>query len=325
MLTMVLLCLAAAFSETADIILSNNESSVLFYSLDPDFNLTLSPSSGTTDFFTTNNRIKFSSLSPFSSVRIEKLALGSHTIIGFWGQQGASDNSVWSLQISLADGQLKKFSLKKSGAQITMNNVEGDIKNQIPITPIVIDNSYTDWIDYPAMAVFPSTYAPERFTQQSKAGENLLPIRESNFWGKGGTQLATMKALFSAQTLYLYFSSTTPFSPGLSIFFYLFNERQENDLNFYTLEIPIETDSGEGRILLWQRGQTSYEVVGTFKTANFFLEGAVDLGKLPTLLAANLYDKYSFDLKTSYFDSVRKFYEDFFFTSAFFKDFYSRK
>jgi hypothetical protein len=313
---------AALFGQTSSLTLSNNDSVRLFYSLDPNFNISGSSSLDHAGSISNFQRLNFTSLSPGAAVRLDGLEPGTHTLIGFWATETAGDFKVWNLQFTLESGQIKTVALTKNATNFYSGTNENITMKRPPSTRIVIDNNYSDWDEYPAIAVFPPAFVPAQFTYQSKEGEKALAIRNSNFWNKAGTRLDSVKAVFTKENFSIYFSSSTPFSPGLSLFLYLFDERISGERNLYTIEIAIQDDSGRGKVILWERGKDSYTEIGAFAATSFSLEARIDLSALPVSLKDNFYEKYSFDLKTCYFDRLRGFYEEFFFTSVYCRDVY---
>jgi hypothetical protein len=317
----ILACLACAgtlTAETAALTLTNGEANWLYYSVDPV--LTWAPSSrtATSDLLTALDRIRFSSLPPGGSLRIDGLADGVHSVIGFWVTDKTAAFGVFRLDLSLAAGQKREYTLKKSAevaARETPENGIVKVTDTLASTPVVIDGDFSDWALYPAMAAFPPTAAPAQFTVQDKDGARNLPIRNSNDWERAGTKLLTVKALWRTEALYFNALASSPFDPGLSIFLYLFDDRKSTELNQYTIEIPVTDTSGGGSVLLWQRGVQDPVVVGVLRTVGSSLEASIDFSKLPETLRASLFDRYSFDLKTNYFDAARGLHEEFFFTT----------
>jgi hypothetical protein len=305
----------ALSAQSAGLALVNGEPLVLYYSLDPALTVAANRT-GTEDVFQSLDRVSFGSLPANGTLRLDGLAPGAHTVLGFWSSDNVVSYGVFSLEVTLAAGQLKSFTLKQSSVTAAKDTrTTARIKDTLAATPIVIDNAYTDWDPYPAIALFPGAFAPPQFSLQSKEGARSFPLKNALSWGKGGTQLLTVKALWRNEGLYFYTAAATPLAPGLSVFLYLFDDRQSSDLNQYTLELPILDDSGAGQVLLWQRGVTEPVPVGTFRDGSFFLEAFIDFSRLPAALRDNLFAKYSFDLKTSYYDSSRGVHEEYYFTS----------
>ncbi|MBN2354027.1 MAG: hypothetical protein JXD23_15750 [Spirochaetales bacterium] len=312
-----LACAGTLAAENAALTITNGEANWLYYSVDPAFTTPGAEAAGAADFFSVLDKARFGALPPGGSQRVQGLSAGAHALVGFWVTDKTAFYGVFRLSVSLAPGQNKAITLKKTAALASRETATGPVpvKETLPDSPIVIDGAFADWEPYPAVAVFPPTSAPEQFTVQDKDGARNLPIRNSASWGRAGTQLLTVKALWRAEALYLYASSSCPIDPGLSIFLYLFDDRKSAEPNRYTMEIPIVDASGEGKVLLWQRGVKESTAIGTFRTNGPALEASIDFAALPDALRIAFFDRYSIDLKTDYHDAARGLYEEFYFTT----------
>ncbi len=325
-----LVCLACAgtlAAQTASLSITNGEANWLYYSIDPAFAAPGPVKAGGADLFSVLDRARFAALPPGGSQRIGGLAAGAHEVVGFWVTDKTAFYGVFRLEVSLSPGLNKAVTLKKTAALAGGETKTGPVavKEALPDSPIVIDGSFADWEPYPAVAVFPPTAAPEQFTVQDKEGVRNLPIGNSADWGRAGTQLLTVKALWRTEALYLYASATCPMEPGLSLFLYLFENRTSAEPNRYTIEIPISGTSGGGNVLLWERGVKEPAAIGVFRNSGSALEASIDFSALPEELRANLFDRYSIDLKTDYHDTARGLYEEFYFTTLVCREIYRQK
>jgi hypothetical protein len=312
-------------AQTTGLTLVNGETVWLYYVFDPILESRTGETGGEGQgAFAVLKNLRFNALAPGQSRRISGVMPGNHVVIGFWATGDAAEYGVFSLLLSVEERKNKIVSLKRTGALAALERKTSSVIRALPETKIVIDNTYADWDEYPAVAVFPPSSQPAQFTYQAADGVRNLPIRNSNFWGRGGTQLLVLKAVFHDENLLLYFRGAQAFSSGLSIFFYLFDNRKSQEVNLYTIELPVNESATGGDILLWQRGEKKPVTIGEFRTAGVSLEGAVEINKLPPELRRGLFRKYSFDLKTSFHEKGRGFYEEFYFTSRLFSDIYAK-
>jgi hypothetical protein len=321
-------CAGIAAAQTASLALANGEASWLYYALDPVFGTARSLPAGTGEAFTALDRVRFSALPPGGTLRLEGLAPGAHTVVGFWAADNVSSYAAFSFDVRLEAGQMRTYTLKKSSALASAeakSTSPAAVKETLASTPILIDGDFSDWANYPAVAAFPPGAAPRQVTVQSPEGVRDLPIRNSTSWGRAGTRLLLLKALWRSEALYLYASASCSVEPGLSVFLYLFDDRQSAAPNQYTIEIPLTDESGRGDVLLWQRGVEAPATVGAFRFTGSGIEASIDFAKLPAALRDNMFDKYSFDLKTDYYDAARGINEEFYFTSIDCRDIYRQK
>jgi len=160
---------------------------------------------------------------------------------------------------------------------------------------IVIDNRYLDWETIPDQLRSGPATTPRRFTRAVESGEGVLPLEESLYWQKGGTELEGLKMALTDTSLYLGFEASRPMVEGLSLFVYIYAGRPRGVADT-TVEIPVTEPTGP--IIVWRRGAEGPAVSGYFTLADFFLEGRVfleDLGLPGTL------EEVSLDVSTAFF------------------------
>jgi len=188
--------------------------------------------------------------------------------------------------------------------------------------PVVftIDNDYSEWENIPDIARFSSFYNPYYFNKEYNKNSEVQKIENSLYWGYNGTNLRQIKIVFHSPALYFYNSFESPIAEGLIIFLYLYKDRQEEEKNKYTLEFNMHPVTGNGKILLWEKGKNFSSLVGFIAVNPRNLEGSLDINALPGDLQPDFMKEYSFDLTTCYFEKRSGMYEEFFFTTIYCKD-----
>ncbi len=272
-----------------------------------------------------SGNVTFYSIGPQSTQKIESVKEGTHYLLGFWGITNQEQIPVLSKRFVIRDNEIIEFDLENETYQVVVKEPTDEIDVVTPVVPgrIVIDNNYMDWEIIPTTALFSSSYIPLYFTKQSISGLNNIPIKHSVFWGRGGTQINQIKLYLSGEYLYIYCSSYSRLTSGLSFYLYLFKSRSAREQNNYTIELIVDDMADTSKVVLWQRNREKYEVIGELKNTNFFLEARIEIEKLPVPIN-EIITAYSIDLTSSYFDNKLKMYEEFFFTTIYGKDIVTR-
>jgi hypothetical protein len=188
------------------------------------------------------------------------------------------------------------------------------------LPPIKIDDDFSDWQSIPDTATFTNRFNPYYFNKEEKGEMKAFPISESVFWGFNGTNIKEVKTLIDPSSVYFYITTFSPFSKGLIYFMYLHKGRQAGTENEYTIEVSVNDVEGSNDILLWTFGNENPSVIGTCRYDTKALEGKIDFAMLPEQLGKALVKFYSLDLTSCFFDKAKGFYEEFFFTSIWFRD-----
>jgi hypothetical protein len=188
------------------------------------------------------------------------------------------------------------------------------------VPPIDIEKDFTQWQSIPDTATFTRQFNPYYFNKEEKGSMKALPISESVFWGYNGTRVKEVKALMAPASFYFYLSTFAPMSRGLIFFMYLHKGRDAGTENEYTIEIDVNDIEGENDVLLWTFGTDKPSVIGKCKYDTNELQGEVVFARLPEALGKGLVKFYSFDLTTCFFERAKGFYEEFFYTSIWFRD-----
>jgi hypothetical protein len=189
-----------------------------------------------------------------------------------------------------------------------------------PAPVIVIDNNYSEWDKIPEQAVFTKQFSPYYFNKEQKSKAIPMPITQSVYWGYNGTQIRVLKAFATTASYYFNLSTFSPLCKGTIFFLYLYKGREAGVENQNTIEIAVNGSSGENSVLLWSVGSESPVIIGKCVYDTTQLECEVSLNLLPVKLRDELPLFTSFDLTSCFFDSAKGIYEEFFFTTIFFKD-----
>lgn len=184
-----------------------------------------------------------------------------------------------------------------------------------------IDGSLADWKDIPALAVFSEYYNPVYFMYQDKELEESRSIKQANYWNQSGTLLKEIRAARSESKLYLKLESLNAYTQGSLFFLYLFKERKAGQDCEFTIEInPYDKDL---KVYLWQKFSSTPRVIGKFKPTARSLELEIFLSEWPKDLLP--LDRISFDLTSCFYSELNANYEEFFFFTYYFSDFYTFK
>ncbi len=310
------------FAENGTVVLVNRRSYWFYYCIDPQ---------GMDDFtkdakeYVTSEKVAFYAIGPQSTRKVEGVKAGTHYLLGFWGIADKEQVPVLSKRFLVNDDEIVEFDLANETYQVAVRG-QGEEEHPVPVEPgkIVIDNNYDDWKVIPPAAVFTPAFIPQYFKKQSLAGSNYLPTANSLFWGRGGTAINQVKLYRDGEYLYIYFSSYSRMTAGLSYYLYLFKSRSSQERNNYTIEFVVDDMAATGKVILWQKDRKSYQVIGELMDSSFFLEARLEISKLPVPVDEIIAD-YSFDLTGSYYDSRLKVYEEFFFTTLYGKDIVTRR
>ena len=185
---------------------------------------------------------------------------------------------------------------------------------------ITIDNDFSDWEGIQEIARFYSYYNPYYYNQEVNGNAEQKKIEDSFYWGYNGTRLKEIKAAIESNTLYFYFSTYSPIAEGLILFFYLYQYRDRNTINLYTLEMTIDIDSHSGKIFLWDATREEIIEAGTVAVSPRSLECAIHIDAFPQALQTIFITRYSCDLTTCFYEKSSGLYEEFYFTTIYFKD-----
>jgi len=185
---------------------------------------------------------------------------------------------------------------------------------------ITIDNSYLDWQRLPPSATFSSNYSPVFFNREIGGQARQIRIGESVYWKRGGTLLRQFKSYINETSLYLYIEVNSPFAAETSVYCYPYSQRPKRETNVFTIELVPEQRNRIGGVLLWESGSVTPKVIGSLRSSSINLECIIPLRDLPRDFIDGDIASLSFDLTTSYHEVSSGMYEEFFFTTLYFKD-----
>jgi hypothetical protein len=306
------------YAETGTVVLVNRRNYWFHYCIDPQG---VDGDEDNTAEYLNSLNVKFYSIGPQSTQKIELVKEGTHYLLGFWGIVSEEQVPVLSKRFVIHNNEIIEFDLESETYQVVKKGPADDIDVVTPVVPgeIVIDNRYNDWEIIPTTALFSSSYSPLYFKKQSLTGVHNVPIKHSVFWGRGGTQINQVKLYIADDYLYIYCSSYSRLTSGLSLYLYLFKTRTAQEKNNYTIELIVDDMADTSKVVLWKRNKEEYQVIGELKNTNFFLEARIEIKKLPVPIK-DIVAAYSLDLTSSYFDNKLKVYEEFYFTTIYGKD-----
>jgi hypothetical protein len=188
------------------------------------------------------------------------------------------------------------------------------------LPPITIDDDPSEWQHVPNIATFTGQFNPYYFNKEVKGEMKSLPISESVFWGFNGTRIRDVKSLLATSSVYFYLSTFSPVTKGLIFFMYLHKGRESGTENEFTLEIAVNDLEGTNDVILWSFGNTNPVVVGKCRYDTNIIELEIVFSLLPEQLRNTLVKFYSLDLTSCFFDRAKGFYEEFFYTTIWFRD-----
>ena len=205
---------------------------------------------------------------------------------------------------------------------VTAGSLTAQSPDEISLT---IDNSYLDWQRLPPSATFSSNYSPVFFNREIGGQIQQIGIGESVYWKLGGTLMREFKSYINGKNLYLYIEVNSPFATETSVYCYPYSQRTQREANFFTIELVPELRNRIGGVLLWESGSATPKIIGTLRSSSINLECIIPLQDLPKGFIGGDIASLSFDLATSYHEVSSGMYEEFFFTTLYFKDILKRE
>jgi hypothetical protein len=311
---------SAALLAQAEIVLQNGENAPFYYILAPlgengRSDLVDDPSKAMALLKEKSKNL--SSIPPSGAAELSG-ASGPVLVLGFFVSPGTEVLPLIGMKIPKTEGR-QTFTASKSyglsaagGTRVTLSSWDINFRNE----SIQIDNRYLDWLKVPDLARFSASFTPVVFTRETQGKAEALPIVESMFWKKGGTQIESFKALLERNKLFIMASGTSEIVEGLSLLLYCYENRSDGAKAKFTIEIPIRFQSGP--VLLWKPGEAKPKPVGAYVKSAFFLEAEVDLSSFPEGTAPESWTAGSFDLSSCFFGAG--FSEEFFFSTINFRD-----
>lgn len=267
------LFLLAAGTLSAQATIQNNEEFLAYYaptqfSQEAVREALLAPDGGVE--FLSNYLAADRYLPPFGALPDERLDSRSRTVVGVFVRPESTRYPVFVAPAQGAFVPIDRGNIveRPDGSPLTVSPLDLRVEAE----RIVIDNRYLDWETIPDMLRSGPATTPRRARRVTGGTEATIPLGESLYWRKGGTELEGLKLARTETSLYIGFDSSRPMVEGLSLFLYLYPARPRRVAEM-TLEIPVVEPTGP--ILLWRRGVEEPIVAGYFTVADFFLEARV--------------------------------------------------
>ena len=304
--TICLLLFAQSISAET-VYLENQEDTPLFFTIDPNFRATAEKAPEELPKLAKAGKLFH--LFPESIIELPAIEPGEHRIVGYYAPKDSKRYPILVRNV-VVEKKKERYTLSY-GDVLQKNDALVTVKAEHIVKPkqmLKIDDDYKDWIIVPSVATFSRTYQPPRVYIENKAGLTARPLSQARFWGKGGTNLESVKALMDDTGLYLYISTYSRIEDGLSFFMYLYPDGKDSKQNPYTLEIPINDDHV---VALWTENASVPKLIGGYTDNTYFLEAKVSLSHLPE--AIKTASSLEADITTCFFGETR--YEEFLFTS----------
>jgi len=320
-----ILTAAAAGAQSFTVLLNNPEGSDFHFVLDPPELAGLDPDSnafanGVYAYFAeapAAGAVRFEDLRAGTTRRLEKLAEGTHLLVGFFATANRAEFPVRALLLKAGAGVTERFYSvyaqpvlfkAKAGRGRLAAFAAGGAE---PAVRIRIDNDYEDWEGIPVFRSF-EDYRPRTFTRERIGGGRLeLPIEQSRFWQKAGTGLSDLKMLDDGKNLFVFLSTRSAIADGLSIYLYFRDARDPEGENRVTVELVPPAGPKPGLPVMWVRDRKP-AAVGTLASQGFFLEAALDRQAIYAALESAP-GQVALELTSGYYDRGSLAYEEFYY------------
>jgi hypothetical protein len=324
-LGLILAAAAAAAAQTFTVLLNNPEGSDFHFVLDPPELAGLDPAStafadGVYAYFAESpgaGGAKFENLPAGTTRRLEKLAEGTHLLIGFFAPLNRGEFPVRTLVLKAGGGVAERFYSvyaqpvlfkAKAGRGRLAAFPAGGAEEQAGIR---IDNNYEDWEAIPVFRSF-ADYRPRTFTRERIGGGRLeLPLEQSLFWPKGGTGLADLKLLDDGKSLFVFVSTRSAIAEGLSIYLYFRQPHDPEGENRVTVELLPATNDKQGLPVLWVKDHPA-AAIGSLASHGFLLEAELDRKAIYGALDSDP-RQVAVELTTAYYDRASLAHEEFYY------------
>ena len=218
-------------------------------------------------------------------------------LVGLFVQPGQPAYPVAAVQVDSRAGTIvisrNQVLHDDAGQQLTVRPWNAPIGDE----PIILDNRYLDWEPHLPLVRFAQPIEPAQFILQTGEGRDRVALSRSHFWGRGGTQLDTVKAVAGKRAVYLKLSSHSQLTPGMSLFLFFYQDRRQASAG-YTVEIPI-TDAS-GWVLLWTEGSDEPRVIGNYVSDRFVLEAQLRYDLIPQAILGLRLDNAFADIATGF-------------------------
>ncbi|TVR34535.1 MAG: hypothetical protein EA404_02460 [Spirochaetaceae bacterium] len=218
-------------------------------------------------------------------------------LVGVFVRPGQPAYPVAAVEVDSHAGTIvisrKHVLLDEAGQQLSIRPWHARIGDE----PIILDNRYLDWEPHLPLVRFAQPIQPAEFVLQTEDGRDRVALSRSHFWGRGGTQLDTVKAVAGKRAVYLKLSSHSQLTPGMSLFLFFYRDGRQPSAR-YTVEIPI-TD-GSGWVLLWTEGSDEPRVIGNYVSDRFLLEAQMRYDLVPQAILGQRLPNAFADIATGF-------------------------
>jgi hypothetical protein len=347
--------LASIQAQGTTLSIQNQENAWFYFVVDPPEMKGLVPTSPSlpgriAQYFSRENAgFPFSSLQPFSGLKVEGLPEGTHLLVGFFviedrdefpvkvlglqvdGKMGERFYPLYSdpalLSVSRDKGSLARFAREtKKQQQIPQQGTAEktsapqasarETPAAVAETPAVAPSDSGDkGRAVQPLAAFTTAFRPAIFTRESGDEFQVLGISESRFWGGPGTGLREVRAVLQNGVLRFTVSAQAAFSRNVSYFLYAFDQRGSRSASPLTVEVKPLGPTGPGVAVLWERGAASPALFGDAVAVADSITVLLDLSVVPERIWKALGNAPSFDLTSCWFDPEAGTYEEFYLTS----------
>ena len=316
------------FPEGGSLSVTNGESDPFYFVLDPEGFDELAIGNPApvyewiSEFFKSKGKsVPFSRIDSGETQFLNNLYPGTHLLVGFFKSKNSLRYPVKVLGLTVKKeiNYRTSYTLYREPVLLTVPGNKGILKdyfidktNEIPVVTVP-GNTETDTL---ASASFSDSFRPSTFTRKRGTESGVYPISNSEFWGKDGTRPAYFKVMDKKNNkIGIQAYSEKGFSKSLSYFLYLYLNRSKETENTYTVEVkPVFKKSKNGFIVLWEKGKKKPLVIGSVSTEGSFMNGEIDLMKIPFNVTYSDIKKsnITIDLTSCWFNLTKNSYEEFF-------------
>ncbi len=300
-LLLVLLAAAAIVPPLSanSVVLSNREDAIFYYVTAPiseDFFDTIRSNPLLAQALIKQNALKLSYIPPRGAAPEVIIADGASTIIlGFFASPGDIGYPILAMMVPASERE-EVYTVDRSAAITTDGETAVVYPWDMALTPepVRIDGRLVDWTRIGDVVTRRRGSRPDRFVRADNTAQAEYEIDDALFWGRGGTDVASVRAVRSQTHLYLMFETGSDIIRGTSYYLYAHPSRIATGPNRYTLEIHVTGPSGF--VYLWEAGVDEPHIVGDYAYDRFFLEARIGRSRLPNQALLFADSETSFDI-----------------------------
>ena len=281
------------------IVLANREDAIFYYVTAPiseDFYETIRSNPLLAQALIKQNALKLSYIPPRGAAPEVIVADGTSTIIlGFFASPGDLGYPILAMIVPARDRN-EVYSIDRTQTIDTDGETAVVFPWDIALTPepVRIDGRLVDWTRIGDAVTRRRGTRPDSFVRADDNSQAEYEIDDALFWGRGGTDVTSVRAVRSQTHLYLMFETGSDIIPGTSYYLYAHPSRVATGPNRYTLEVHVTGPSGF--VYLWEAGVDEPRIVGDYAFDRFFLEARIGRGRLPNEALLFADSETSFDI-----------------------------